>query len=151
METKKNIWFKFEKHDYMDMFPEIFFQSFPDVETARNYAKYMQENYSGGTTTFIGYALKQEVLNYVKDNNLSLSEEIVSEINDDEMYYGSQLPIITAAEELLNKIKYAIDRDEHACLPEAIDALQEALFKCEEVTRLCEDLYEHMCNAYDQE
>ena len=149
----KNIWFKFETHDYMDEYPEVYYRTFPTIEVAKQFAEHMSENYSGGTFTFIGYALKQEVLNYVNDNKnkLSLSEEVLSEINDDEAYYHPQLPIINAAEELLNKIKYAIDRDEHACMPEAIDALQEALFKCTEVTGLCEDLYEHMCKAYNQD
>lgn len=84
----KNIWFKFEKHDYMDMFPEIFFQSFPDVETARNYAKYMQENYSGGTTTFLGYATKSEVIDYVNKYHLdeTLDDTTLIQIQDDEMY-----------------------------------------------------------------
>ena len=46
--------YKFEVHEYMDMKPTIIVKAMESVEVARAYAKHMNENYSGGRTTYIG-------------------------------------------------------------------------------------------------
>jgi hypothetical protein len=146
----KNIWFKFERHDYMDEYPEVFYRTFPTIRGARRFAERMSENYSGGTTTFIGYALKQEVLNYVKDNKLSLSEEVLSEINDDEMYHNVRNDVFEDIVTLKWSLDYAFDRDDHACIADAIDEMQEAVFMCGQIKNKCQQILDAMLKAVNQ-
>ena len=146
----KNIWFKFERHDYMDEYPEVFYRTFPTIRWARRFAECMNENYSGGTTTFIGYALKQEVLNYVKDNKLSLSEEVLSEINDDEMYHNVRNDVFEDIVTLKQSLDYAFDRDDHACITDAINEMQEAVFMCGQIKNRCQRILDAMLKAVNQ-
>ena len=79
-------WFKYESHDYMDSNPEIGFRMFETLETARDWANYMQNNWSG-TCCIIGFATKQEILDYIDKYHLTPDERTLSDINNDE-YYG---------------------------------------------------------------
>lgn len=85
------IWFKFITHEYIDMYPRITFRTFNTIEEAREFAKQMNANYSGGTTTFAGYAKKQEIIDYVNQNNLdeTLDDATLADINNNNNYYES--------------------------------------------------------------
>lgn len=71
--------YKFELHEYMDMFPTIKVVAFNSIEDANNWAKEMTLIYSGGPTT-----LKEEMSNasaraYIK----SLYEHEINHRQDD--------------------------------------------------------------------
>ena len=55
---------KFECHDYMDMKPHYDIQVMSE-EKAKEYAKYMNENYSGGTTRFHSVLTAKEVEEFI--------------------------------------------------------------------------------------
>lgn len=82
------IWFKFLTHEYMDMYPEVLFKTFGSIEEAREFTKQMNANYSGGTTELVGYAKKQEIIDFVNKHNLdeALDEETLININDNSNY-----------------------------------------------------------------
>lgn len=79
-------WFKYESHDYMDPKPEMGFRMFENLETAQDWANHMQNNWSG-TCSIIGFATKQDILDYIDKYHLTLDERTLSDINNDE-YYG---------------------------------------------------------------
>ena len=146
----KNIWFKFETHDYMDEYPEVYYRTFPTIRVARQFAEHMSKTYSGGTFTFIGSALKQEVLNYVKDNKLSLSKEALAEVNDDEMYYDARKDVFSEITTLKQSLNYAFDRDDHACIADAISEMQEAIYMCCQIKNKCQRILDAMLKAVNQ-
>lgn len=78
-------WFKYESQDYMDPQPEIGFKTFKDLETAQDWAKHMQDNWSG-TCCIIGFATKQEILEYIDKYHLTPDEKTMTDIFNDECY-----------------------------------------------------------------
>lgn len=80
------IWMKYETHEYMDMYPEIGYRLFDDKAQAKAWEEHMQKNYSGGTTRLLGPAKQQEILDYIKDNNMSPDELTMNNINNKEYY-----------------------------------------------------------------
>lgn len=94
----------FTIHEYMDMYPEKYVRTFvADDESAigteaRKWAKHMNENYSGGTTTFIKVMTRDEAKKYAQgliDDELKHqrddSEEFITHIMEvfDNCYGGS--------------------------------------------------------------
>ena len=54
----------FKAHDYMDMHPHDVVECFDNEQQAQEYAAWMRENYSGGTTSFDHEMSKEEVANW---------------------------------------------------------------------------------------
>ena len=80
------VWMKYETHEYMDMYPEIGYHLFYDEAQAKAWEEHMQKNYSGGITRLLGPAKQQEILDYIKDNNMSPDELTMNNINNKEYY-----------------------------------------------------------------
>lgn len=78
-------WFKYESQDYMDPKPEIGFRAFEDLEKAQDWARYMQNNWSG-TCQILGFATKQEILDYIDEYHLTPDERTLTDIHNDEWY-----------------------------------------------------------------
>ena len=63
---------EFSVHEYMDMYPRTTVRTFvaDDLEgiqnAAKEYARYMNTNYSGGSTTFIKVMSKEEARKYIE-------------------------------------------------------------------------------------
>ena len=85
------IWMKIETHDYMDMYPNTSYKLFHNEILAKDWEKYMRENYSGGVTTVIGPATKQEILDYLEAFKIEAEPELLENINNDEYYNTSYL------------------------------------------------------------
>lgn len=58
--------YKIEKWDYMDEYPTTQVMTFEDEPKAREYADYMNSNYSGGTTKLLGEMDSVEASNYCR-------------------------------------------------------------------------------------
>ena len=97
---------EFQIHEYMDMYPEKYVRMFvgDDESTirteARKWAKYTNENYSGGTTTFVKVMSYDEAKEYAMqliDNEIKNerddSKEYIDHIKDvfDSCYGGPRL------------------------------------------------------------
>ena len=78
-------WFKYESQYYMDPEPEIGFRTFKDLETAQDWANHMQSNWSD-TCQILGFATKQEILEYIDKYHLTPDERTLADINNDECY-----------------------------------------------------------------
>jgi hypothetical protein len=84
---------KYEKHDYMDMYPVVEVRTFigenpTDIECkAKEWVSYMNRNYSGGTTRFIKILNYEEAYNWCAEleekeynNPQEDSEEFITKI-----------------------------------------------------------------------
>ena len=80
------IWFKYGTHDYMDMHPEYGYRLFDSAEQAQAWQEHMRKNYASGTTWIVGPAKKQEMLQYIEDNHLSLDDKTMENINNNNYY-----------------------------------------------------------------
>lgn len=80
------IWVKYETWDYMDEFPEYGYRLCDDYKQALEWAEYMQDNYSGGTTRIMRPAYKEELLKFIEDNNLQLDEKTLQNVNNNDYY-----------------------------------------------------------------
>ena len=78
------IWIKYQEHDYMDMYPSIGYRLFNSKNEAYEWEKHMNKMYSGGTTTVLGAATQEEILQYIK--GMELDELTLSNINNKEYY-----------------------------------------------------------------
>lgn len=78
-------WFKYESQNYMDPQPEIGFKMFEDLEKAQDWAKCMRTNWSG-TCLILGFATKQEILEYIDKYNLTPDERTMANIYNDKYY-----------------------------------------------------------------
>lgn len=58
--------FKIEKWDYMDEYPTTQVITFDNESKAKEYADYMNSNYSGGTTKLLGEMDSVEAANYIR-------------------------------------------------------------------------------------
>lgn len=83
------IWYKYQKHDYMDEKPFIGYLLFANAEHALKWEQHMNTNYSGGTTVLLGPATQEEVLKFVKDNGLKLDSYTLAEINNKSYYLNN--------------------------------------------------------------
>ena len=84
------IWYKYSEHDYMDEYPSIGYRLFEDAEQASKWEAHMNSSYSGGTTTIIGPATKEEILRYVEDNKIVLDTLTKANIENDAYYKDYQ-------------------------------------------------------------
>lgn len=80
---------KYETQEYMDMYPHTGYKLFHDETHAKAWERHMRENYSGGITTLVGYATKQEILDYIEAFNIKPEQELLNNINNDEYYITS--------------------------------------------------------------
>lgn len=69
----------------MDEYPEYGYR-LDDYKHAIEWAEYMQDNYSGGTTRIVRPAYKEEVLKFIEDNNLQLDEKTLQNVNNNDYY-----------------------------------------------------------------
>lgn len=83
------IWYKYQVHDYMDEKPSIGYHLFTNTEHALKWEQYMNANYSGGPTVLLGTATQEEVLKFVKDNELKLDSDTLANINNKSYYLNN--------------------------------------------------------------
>lgn len=67
--------FKFEVHEYMDLHPTIEVRVFEDENAAKEYAHYMNTNYSGGRTTYLGQMTSADAREYILNEIVSIVKD----------------------------------------------------------------------------